>query len=272
MQAGTIVSLTVSSPSPKAVVTSASCWLAARVARSTQVEGPPSLAAASLVVPQAPPPTLVPPSRLVEPSGAAGAAGDPQHAACAVQKAVANSEASPMGVPGTVAGWFPEVHPQPMTPAKISARKVALPAPQRRFRMCAMNNMPTCAAARDLRRAAPRRDPVDSGNGRRQSAGLTDAQTLCSEHLAAGNHPSETEDQGCTSHDRSSALAGCCRRNPRAADARRCRSDGRADPGARPQHRDRPSGELPDPFDRPAGAARAGRGPPDGPARPDRGA
>src|SRR4051812_4171873 len=113
----------VSNPSLKATATTASCWSAASVARSTQVEGPPSVAAASVAA-HAPAPSAAPPSRLVEPSGTVVPTGDPQQAACAVQNALASSDASPRGVPGPEAGAsVPEVHAT--KPAKSSARKVA---------------------------------------------------------------------------------------------------------------------------------------------------
>jgi hypothetical protein len=103
------------------------------VARSRQVEAPPSGAAASLAVLHEPPATGAPPSRLVEPSGAVVPAGDPQQADWAAQKALASWEASAVVVPGTVVDELPEVHPA--RPDKSSVRNVALPLPQRRFRI-----------------------------------------------------------------------------------------------------------------------------------------
>src|SRR3954469_20743417 len=99
MQVVAIVGSIVSNPSLNAVVTRASCCVAASVARSTQVEVPPSGAAASLLVPHEPEPAVTPASRPVEASVVPP--GDPQQAACAVQNALASWEASPRGVPGT---------------------------------------------------------------------------------------------------------------------------------------------------------------------------
>ena len=78
----------VSSPSLNAVATSASCWSAESVARSRQLEVPPSTAD----VPVLQAPVAAPPS-------AGAPVPDPQQAACAVQNAIASWEARAAVVP-----------------------------------------------------------------------------------------------------------------------------------------------------------------------------